>query len=101
MNEPQIKVLVTGCNGQLGQSLQREFAGDGNIEATYTDYDTLDITDREAVGHYLNANKFDVIVNCAAYTAVDRAETDDLQGRRVLAPARGIYIRSGKAILIR
>ena len=89
MNEPQIKVLVTGCNGQLGQSLQREFAGDGNIEATYTDYDTLDITDREAVGHYLNANKFDVIVNCAAYTAVDRAETDDLKASALNSGAVG------------
>lgn len=72
------KVLVTGCYGQLGSSLRREFESDPEIEATYTDYDTLDITDREAVERFLKDNRFDVVVNCAAYTAVDKAETDEI-----------------------
>lgn len=70
------KILVTGCNGQLGSSLRREFDNDPDIEAVYTDYDSLDITDREAVEKYIGENHFDIIVNCAAYTAVDKAETD-------------------------
>lgn len=73
-----MKVLVTGCHGQLGQSLQREFGEDTNIEAIYTDYDSLDITDREAVERFLDDHRPDVIVNCAAYTAVDKAESDEI-----------------------
>lgn len=70
------KILVTGSNGQLGSSLRLRFGNDPDIEAVYTDYDTLDITDREAVEKYIGENRFDIIVNCAAYTAVDKAETD-------------------------
>ena len=73
-----MKILVTGCNGQLGSSLRREIENDPDIEAVYTDYDTLDITDREAVDRFLGDHKFDIIVNCAAYTAVDKAETDEI-----------------------
>lgn len=70
------KILVTGSNGQLGSSLRLRFDNDPDIEAVYTDYDTLDITDREAVEEYIGESRFDIIVNCAAYTAVDKAETD-------------------------
>lgn len=84
-----MKVLVTGCNGQLGSSLKCEFAKDPDIDATYTDYDTLDITNREAVGKYLGDNHFDVVVNCAAYTAVDKAETDDLKASALNTSAVG------------
>ena len=59
------------------------------IEAMYTDYDTLDITDRDAVGRCLAENKFDFVVNCAAYTAVDRAETDDLKAAALNTGAVG------------
>lgn len=72
------KVLVTGCKGQLGSSLRREIEKDPTIEATFTDYDTLDITNRDDVEQFLAANDFDFIVNCAAYTAVDKAETDEI-----------------------
>lgn len=72
------KILVTGCKGQLGSSLQKLLDKDPEIEAVYTDYDTLDITDREAVERFLCDGKFDIIVNCAAYTAVDKAETDEI-----------------------
>lgn len=84
-----MKILITGSNGQLGNSLQREFEGDPTIEATYTDYDTLDITNREAVNRFLDDNKFDIIINCAAYTAVDRAETDDLKASALNTGAVG------------
>ncbi len=84
-----MKILITGSNGQLGNSLQREFEGDPTIEAIYTDYDTLDITNREAVNRFLDDNKFDIIINCAAYTAVDRAETDDLKASALNTGAVG------------
>ena len=73
-----MKILVTGGYGQLGSSLRKVFENDPDIEATYTDYDTLDITDREAVARYMADNRFDIVVNCAAYTAVDKAETDEI-----------------------
>lgn len=72
------KILVTGCHGQLGSSLRRELGRYPEIETVYTDYEELDITDREAVERFLCDGKFDIIVNCAAYTAVDKAETDEI-----------------------
>lgn len=84
-----MKVLVTGCYGQLGNALRCEFENDPEIEATYTDYDTLDITDRKAVSRFLETNKFDVVINCAAYTAVDKAETDDLKAAALNTTAVG------------
>ncbi|MCM1368821.1 MAG: dTDP-4-dehydrorhamnose reductase [Candidatus Amulumruptor caecigallinarius] len=73
-----MKILITGCNGQLGNCLHLEFDKDPEIEGIYTDYDTLDITDRAAVERFLDDNKFDYVINCAAYTAVDKAETDEI-----------------------
>jgi len=88
------KILVTGCNGQLGRSLRREFEKDGGIEAIYTDYDTLDITDEHAVSRMLEEGHFDVVVNCAAYTAVDKAESDSVRAALLNTGAVGIL---GKA----
>jgi dTDP-4-dehydrorhamnose reductase len=89
-----MRILVTGSNGQLGRSLRRAFAGDPDITAQFTDYDTLDITDTDAVAAYLESNPADIIINCAAYTAVDRAESDPEAARRLNALAPGIL---GKA----
>lgn len=68
-------VLVTGANGQLGSEV-RELST--NYEHTYifTDKDELDITDESAIKECVEQNKIDIIINCAAYTAVDKAETD-------------------------
>lgn len=70
----QKKILVTGCNGQLGNEL-RLLLGD---RATYIDREDLDLTDREAVERYMRAGDFRCVVNCAAYTAVDRAEEEKM-----------------------
>ncbi|MCM1152368.1 MAG: dTDP-4-dehydrorhamnose reductase [Muribaculum sp.] len=83
------KILITGSNGQLGRSLQRELSGDSEFETLFTDVDSLDITDRGAIDRYLGDNKIDIIVNCAAYTAVDKAETDDLLAARINTEAVG------------
>ncbi len=69
------RVLVTGANGQLGQELRRVAAtlSDSYIFATH---EQLDITLRDAVFSEVEKEKIDVIINCAAYTNVDRAEQD-------------------------
>lgn len=68
-------ILVTGANGQLGSELKK--IGFSPLdEVFFTDVAELDITDRKAVESYVSRNDIDTIVNCAAYTAVDRAEEE-------------------------
>ena len=71
-----MNILITGCKGQLGRELV--FYQEAYTEHDYfnTDYEELDITDKEAVEKYVNDNNIDGIINCAAYTAVDKAEHD-------------------------
>lgn len=72
-----MKVLLTGGNGQLGLALKKEFAQLGQgYEIISTDYDTLDITNLEQVKEQLMAEQVDVVINCAAHTAVDKCEED-------------------------
>ncbi len=70
-----MNILVTGSNGQLGNEMRRVSVGSTN-NYIFTDVAELDITDREAVRKKVNACRIQVIVNCAAYTNVDRAEDD-------------------------
>lgn len=84
-----MKILVTGSHGQLGNCLRKTFSTDPELEVVYTDVEDLDITDREEVEHLIRENNFDFIVNCAAYTAVDRAETDDLKAQAINTVAVG------------
>ena len=69
-----MNILITGCNGQLGNEMQ--LLEKENPQHTYynTDVQELDITDQLAVEQFVAENKIDGIVNCAAYTAVDKAE---------------------------
>lgn len=71
-----MKILVTGSKGQLGTSLQDVTRGSKDAYV-FTDVEELDITNREAVCDMVAREKADVIVNCAAYTQVDRAEEDE------------------------
>ncbi|MEA2048182.1 MAG: dTDP-4-dehydrorhamnose reductase [Campylobacterota bacterium] len=73
-------ILVTGSNGQLGSEL-RELVEEGTF--FFTSRDTLDICDKEALEEFCKSNAIDTIVNCAAYTAVDKAEEDFENADRV------------------
>jgi dTDP-4-dehydrorhamnose reductase len=83
-----MNILVTGCYGQLGKELKK-LAG-SNIEHQwyFTDVDTLDITDPDAVERCFSERRIGVCINCAAYTAVDLAEDNPETAARVntLAP---------------
>lgn len=97
------KILVTGANGQLGSELKTLAPGFAGFSFRFTDYDTLDITDREAVSRFFEAECPDFVVNCAAYTAVDKAETDRENAFLLNAVAPGILAeacnRSGAVFL--
>ena len=69
-----MNILITGCNGQLGNEMQ--LLEKENPQHTYfnTDVAELDITDKNAIVTFVNDHGIDGIVNCAAYTAVDKAE---------------------------
>lgn len=71
-----MKILITGAYGQLGQALHEALETEIPAKSIYTDRDTLDITDAKAVRNFVLDNDVTHIVNCAAYTAVDRAEED-------------------------
>lgn len=73
-----MKILVTGANGQLGQELKLVLEENFPGNTLYTDIDTLDLTDPKAVERCVVSNDITHIVNCAAYTAVDRAEEEKL-----------------------
>ena len=69
-----MKILITGCNGQLGNEMQLLAKKNPQHQYFFTDVEELDITDAEAIDKFVQENEVDCIVNCAAYTAVDKAE---------------------------
>jgi dTDP-4-dehydrorhamnose reductase len=71
-----MKILITGCNGQLGSELRHLEAQHSAHTFYNTDVAELDITNQLAVEDFVNRNGIDGIVNCAAYTAVDKAESE-------------------------
>lgn len=73
-----MNILVTGCHGQLGTELQKIADAGSSHRWVFTDVDTLDITNKSAVEECFKTNQIDVCINCAAYTAVDLAEEQDM-----------------------
>lgn len=71
------KIIVTGCNGQLGRAVNQQYAGSTEYELINTDVADLDITDVDAVLAKVREIKPYAIINCAAYTAVDKCETEE------------------------
>lgn len=70
--------LITGSKGQLGTELSKLLP-----EAVLTDVADLDITDETAVKNFVSAHQIDTIINCAAYTAVDKAEEDEMSAAKI------------------
>ncbi len=74
-----MKILVTGAYGQLGRELRDAFVRKNITDVTYCGHDDLDVTDAKAVATCMRAADYTHVVNCAAYTAVDRAEEEKAQ----------------------
>ena len=75
-------ILVTGSNGQLGSEL-KELSLNYNYNFFFTSKDTLDITNKEYIKEFINKNNINTIINCAAYTAVDKAEEDEVNADKI------------------
>jgi dTDP-4-dehydrorhamnose reductase len=88
------KILITGANGQLGSELKLLADHMTHFEFVFTDIDSLDITEKEAFDDFLLRYKPDFVINCAAYTSVDKAEIENETCYRINTLAPGI-IASG------
>ena len=91
-------VLLTGANGQLGSALQRLLRADPTRVLHAVDRDRLDITDAAAVREAVLSLKPAAIVNAAAYTAVDRAETDRDAAHAVNAVAPEVLAEAAREV---
>jgi dTDP-4-dehydrorhamnose reductase len=90
------RVLVTGANGQLGNELRRLAGSSEKTEFIFTDVDELNITDAVAVNKFIEKHPVSFLINCAGYTAVDRAEDDEEKAYSLNAEAVNII---GKACI--
>ena len=71
-----MRILVTGSNGQLGSEIVALQAQESHHQWFNLDINELDITDKKAIEQFVMSNSIDGIINCAAYTNVDKAEED-------------------------
>lgn len=94
MSKPQMKVLIAGAGGQLGWELQRCLPEGWEVFAA--DADDLDITNEELVQQVVEREKPDCIINAAAYTAVDKAESEVEAARLVNAVGAGNLAKAAK-----
>lgn len=96
-----MNILVIGASGQLGQELR--VAAEGSAQHyTFASRSELDVTDQLAIRHFVQDHHIDTIINCSAYTAVDRAEDEPEEADRInhqavaalaaLAKAQGLYL---------
>ena len=98
-------ILVTGANGQLGNEMRVLSAAFPKHQYFFTDVieadDTylLDITDKAAVSAFVEAHAIDLIVNCAAYTNVDKAEEDEATAQKINADALGVLGNQGVRVI--
>ena len=98
-----MNILVTGCNGQLGNEFQKIARFNMDHNWLFTDIDTLDICDEDSICHFFTKNDIDICINCAAYTAVDKAEDEEDVARKINAFAvknLANVCKSKKSILI-
>lgn len=94
-----IKVLITGSNGQLGQALQHtQSEARFPMSVTYTTRTDLDITDKKQLFNYLQHNAIQYLINCAAYTQVDLAESQPIDAYRTNEQAPGALAMLAKEL---
>ncbi len=91
------RILITGSNGQLGSEMRRLGEVSPNTYI-YTDVAELDITNGDAVAAFVKENAVDIIVNCAAYTNVDKAESDEATAELINATAVENLAKAIKAV---
>ncbi len=89
-----MNILVTGAKGQLGNEIRGLSSLYPSHCYFFTDIEELDICDEEQVNHFFSENKLDLVINCAAYTAVDRAEEEALLCDRLNNLAPGYLARA-------
>ena len=100
-----MKILITGSNGQLGNEMRVLSKEHGKHQYFFTDViqadDTylLDITDKAAVSAFVEAHSIDLIVNCAAYTNVDKAEEDEATAMKINADALVVLGSQGVKVI--
>lgn len=91
------KILITGANGQLGNEMRLLSANKNQYQFFFTDIQELDICDEQAILAYVTKNEIDVIVNCAAYTAVDNAEDNAELCHKLNALAPGYLAKAAQS----
>lgn len=91
-------ILVTGANGQLGNKVREVATGSVADRYIFTDVAELDITDYAAIEQMVQSEGVDVIINCAAYTNVDKAEDDGAMAELLNATAAGNLARAMAAV---
>ena len=100
-----MNILITGANGQLGNEMRVLSKEHGKHQYFFTDViqadDTylLDITDKAAVSAFVEAHSIDLIVNCAAYTNVDKAEEDEATAQKINADALAVLGSQGVKVI--
>ncbi len=100
-----MNILITGCNGQLGNEMRNYAVANGErltangVQLHYTDVAELDIINLNAVKAFVNDHQIDVIVNCAAYTNVDKAEDDEATAYLINATAVENLGKSGVRVI--
>ena len=91
------RILVTGANGQLGSEM-RKLGAVSPSEYIFTDVAELDITNKQAVEEFVQQNNINIIINCAAYTNVDKAEDDEATAELINATAVRNLAEAMKAV---
>jgi len=90
-------ILITGANGQLGNEMRLLSSENNQYNYFFTDVQELDICDEHAIQKFVTENQIDVIVNCAAYTAVDKAEDNADLCRKLNAVAPGYLAKAAES----
>ena len=94
-----MNILITGSNGQLGNEMRVLSSQYPRHQYFFTDVAELDITDAQAVRNFVSQQAIDLIVNCAAYTNVDKAEEDEAIAMKINAEAVGILGAQGVKVI--